>query len=173
MIKKIPHEWYLFYRSRVSTVTNEDGAVTHYTRTTPKACFPWKTRAGTQPKVTNTTSWTGSLWKQREEIFLKKLLIAFLLVFTIAIMAGCAEQNKEIPNVQFTAATLAEYDGKDGRSAYIAVDGLVYDASNHKSWTDGEHHGFSAGKDLSEEFHKTHKETTLRKLPIMGTYIDG
>jgi predicted heme/steroid binding protein len=106
-------------------------------------------------------------------IVMRKLFITLLLVLITATMAvGCTEQNTEIPDVQFTAETLAEYDGKDGRPAYIAVDGLVYDVSNHKSWTMGEHHGFSAGEDLTDYFNENHKAATLRKLPVMGAYTD-
>lgn len=103
---------------------------------------------------------------------MRKIYIPLLFVFVITLSASCAKQDAEIPDVQFTAAILAEYDGKDGHPAYIAVDGLVYDVSNHKSWTSGEHHGFEAGKDLTDDFNENHKAATLRKLPVMGIYID-
>jgi predicted heme/steroid binding protein len=103
---------------------------------------------------------------------MRKFYTVLLLVFSIILIAGCTKQSSDIPEAQFTAATLAEYDGRDGHPAYIAVDGLVYDVSNHKSWTNGEHHDFDAGKDLSADFNENHKAATLRKLPTMGTYID-
>jgi predicted heme/steroid binding protein len=111
--------------------------------------------------------------EQKKEATMRKSFIILLLIFSVALFIGCTKQDTVIPDVKFTAATLAEYDGQDGRPAYIAIDGLVYDVSNHKSWTNGEHHGFEAGKDLSAEFKENHKEGTLRKLPVVGTYADA
>ncbi|GHU51864.1 hypothetical protein FACS1894132_00240 [Clostridia bacterium] len=104
---------------------------------------------------------------------MRKFYIWLLLAFSIVFIVGCTEPIREIPETQFTAETLAKYDGQDGNPAYIAIDGLVYDVSNHNSWKSGKHHGFVAGKDLSAEFNKKHKTATLRKLPIMGTYIES
>ncbi|MDW7655594.1 MAG: cytochrome b5 domain-containing protein [Bacillota bacterium] len=47
---------------------------------------------------------------------------------------------------------LAQYDGLEGRKAYIAVDGVVYDVTEIPQWKDGFHQGrFQAGKDYSAE----------------------
>jgi predicted heme/steroid binding protein len=103
---------------------------------------------------------------------MKRVFVLLLLAYIATTVIGCTKQDATIPDLLFTAPVLAEYDGKDGRPAYIAVDGLVYDVTNHKSWINGEHHGFVAGKDLSDGFNESHKATTLRKLPIMGSYAD-
>jgi len=55
----------------------------------------------------------------------------------------------------FTLSELAEFDGKDGRLAYVAVDGVVYDVTGSPDWQEGVHTrcglGAAAGKDLSQE----------------------
>lgn len=57
--------------------------------------------------------------------------------------------------VDYTLEELAKFDGKEGRLAYVAVDGIVYDVTDSKSWEDGAHAGFEAGKDLTEEIKKS------------------
>ena len=57
--------------------------------------------------------------------------------------------------VDYTLEELSKFDGKEGRLSYVAVDGIVYDVSESKAWKDGEHSGFQAGKDLTEEIKKS------------------
>ena len=53
----------------------------------------------------------------------------------------------------FTVEELSEFDGKGGRQAYVAVDGVVYDITGASQWEDGKHTPCNldamAGKDLS------------------------
>ena len=51
----------------------------------------------------------------------------------------------------FTLDELKNYDGKEGRKAYIAVDGVVYDVTNVAAWQGGTHHGNNAGNDVSRQ----------------------
>lgn len=39
---------------------------------------------------------------------------------------------------KFTKETLSNYNGKNGRSAYIAFNGTVYDVTNNTHWLNGE-----------------------------------
>lgn len=85
------------------------------------------------------------------------------------------ETNTEqtIPDKTFTLEELSQYDGKDGREAYIAIDGVVYNVTDVHGWIEGEHEGYSAGKDLTAAFESSpHKESTLNGLEIIGTLID-
>lgn len=66
----------------------------------------------------------------------------------------------------FTLETLAQYNGKNGQPAYIAVDGVVYDVSSE--FRNGNHHGYSAGTDLSEAFHRQHAENYLEVITTVG-----
>lgn len=68
----------------------------------------------------------------------------------------------------YTADSLAVYNGLNGQPAYAAIDGLVYDFS--RLFRNGNHHGYSAGKDLSAAFHGEHPNSFLNGYNIVGTY---
>lgn len=69
----------------------------------------------------------------------------------------------------FTLDELKNYDGKEGRKAYIAVDGVVYDVTNVAAWQGGTHHGNNAGNDVSDRIFKApHGKSTLEKLEVVG-----
>ncbi|MFD0896631.1 cytochrome b5 domain-containing protein [Loigolactobacillus binensis] len=71
----------------------------------------------------------------------------------------------------FSQAELAEFDGSNGKKAYVAIDGVVYDVTDVKAWSEGKHHGQTAGKDLSAVIVKApHKKSVLAKLPVVGKY---
>ena len=59
----------------------------------------------------------------------------------------------------------------NGNLAYVAVDGIVYDVTPIKAWTNGSHYGVKAGTDATEFFktcHQNEKEL-LQKLKVVGT----
>lgn len=69
----------------------------------------------------------------------------------------------------FTLDELKNYDGKEGRKAYIAVDGVVYDVTNVAAWQGGAHHGNNAGNDVSDRIVKApHGKSILEKLEVVG-----
>lgn len=74
----------------------------------------------------------------------------------------------------FTLTELAEFDGRGGKPAYIAVDGVVYDLSGSAIWLEGEHTpcnlGAMAGRDLSEELKQapTSMRENLKRFPAVG-----
>lgn len=69
----------------------------------------------------------------------------------------------------FTLDELKNYDGKEGRKAYIAVDGVVYDVTNIAAWQGGTHHGNNAGNDVSDRIVKApHGKSILEKLEVVG-----
>ncbi len=74
---------------------------------------------------------------------------------------------------QFTIAELSQFDGKEGRSAYIAYNGKVYDATRSQPWAEGKHMGVHvAGTDLTDVLAKApHGEDKLASLPILGTLV--
>lgn len=54
-------------------------------------------------------------------------------------------------SLELTLEELAKYNGKNGERAYVAVDGVIYDVTDSRAWKNGDHNGFEAGKDLTEE----------------------
>lgn len=77
--------------------------------------------------------------------------------------------------LELTLAELAEYDGKDGNPAYVAVDGLIYDFSDLDLWADGEHQGqHTAGQDLTDAIddESPHGRAVLDRAPVVGRLID-
>lgn len=67
-----------------------------------------------------------------------------------------SENNEEVTGYrsgkEFTLEELEGFDGKNGNSAYVAVDGTIYDVTESSFWRSGNHFGVQAGKDLTEQF---------------------
>lgn len=114
---------------------------------------------------------------------MKITMIAFILSL---VLLGCAPSsnnntptppyptNPSNPNSPgeelevFTLAELAAFDGKDGRKAYVAVDGTVYDVSDVPQWSGG-HQGLTPGQDHSAAIEQSpHGKNVLRNLPVVG-----
>jgi len=73
----------------------------------------------------------------------------------------------------FTLEELSQYDGSDGKEAYVAVSGVVYDVSGIIAWAGGTHFGLSAGKELTTAFEDCHQGSVelLEKIPRIGILI--
>jgi predicted heme/steroid binding protein len=75
----------------------------------------------------------------------------------------------------FTPAELAEFDGKDGNPAYVAVDGIVYDITGNTYWPGGDHSvcnlDAAAGKDLSDIMDQSppRMRALIEDQPVVGT----
>lgn len=92
------------------------------------------------------------------------LAAAFLLT-GFAFTASLAEDKPLLLSLE----ELAQYDGKDGRPAYAAVDGVIYDVTESPAWAQGAHKGQQAGLDLSEAFKNSpHDISTLDKVEKIG-----
>jgi len=65
---------------------------------------------------------------------------------------------------------LEENNGKDGKPAYFAYKGKVYEVTDSAMWLDGEHMGLHvAGKDLTEELEMApHREENFDKVKFVG-----
>jgi predicted heme/steroid binding protein len=68
---------------------------------------------------------------------------------------------------------LAHNNGKEGKPAYIAFKGVVYEVSDSAFWMEGDHMGaHDAGKDLTEEIELApHREETLQKVKQVGVLV--
>lgn len=106
---------------------------------------------------------------------MKSVFIATIIV-VLLMFSGCSgklttdDTTGTSQQRVFTLVELKEYDGKDGRPAYIAVKGVVYDVTNSPHFTNGVHNNCDstvAGADLTDLFH--HFPGVLKKLQVVGT----
>lgn len=114
----------------------------------------------------------------------RTFIIIGILMLLFALTACATDQTKEVEETTatladealpiFTAETLAEFNGKDGKAAYVAYEGKVYDVSEIAAWKEGIHQGrFEAGKDYTEVLNNEapHKPTNLTdNAPIVGLF---
>lgn len=70
----------------------------------------------------------------------------------------------------FTIEELAQFDGSNGKPAYVAVQGIVYDVNLEPTWGGGTHFSLFAGKDLTDFYLGCHQGNlnAVRKLPVVG-----
>ena len=52
--------------------------------------------------------------------------------------------------MMLTLEELAAYNGENGMPAYVAVEGKIYDVTNHPQWSTGMHGGNMAGTDITD-----------------------
>lgn len=113
------------------------------------------------------------------------LILLALILGSLLILTSCASSSTEVSDSTaaseteadkvFTLAELSEFDGQDGRAAYIAVDGVVYDVTDIPQWAGGSHAGgeILAGKDYSEEIrsispHGTSMLSRAKKIGVLA-----
>ena len=77
--------------------------------------------------------------------------------------------------IELTLDELAYYDGTDGKPAYVAVDGVVYDMSDSSRWRGGNHNGYQAGQDLTNVIDNIspHGRRTLSRVPQVGILVES
>jgi predicted heme/steroid binding protein len=72
----------------------------------------------------------------------------------------------------FTLAELATFDGKDGRSAYVAYKGVVYDLTDSPMWPAGDHEdAHKAGGDLTKEHEDAPHDVYVTDFPEVGRLV--
>lgn len=88
--------------------------------------------------------------------------------------AFTAEEKSRIASVSVSAEDLAAATCEDGAKCWIAIDGVVYDVAPLPSWARGQHHGLTAGNDLTEKFYQSgHGVDHLNMLGVVGAYPSG
>lgn len=72
-----------------------------------------------------------------------------------------------------TKQELAENNGKNGKPAYFAYKGKVYDVTQSSFWIDGDHLGMhEAGRDLTEELEMApHREENFARVKFVGDLV--
>ena len=75
------------------------------------------------------------------------------------------------PDGVYDPATLAAFDGRDGRPALVAVRDAVYDVSALARWRGGAHMKHAAGNDLTAELARApHDATLLARAQRVGAF---
>ncbi len=69
-----------------------------------------------------------------------------------------------------TREELAQHDGREGRRAYVAVNGKIYDFTGSDRWQAGDHLGrHRAGEDLTEALLKApHVRAVVERFPVVA-----
>lgn len=114
---------------------------------------------------------------------MKKLLLLLILILILSLtLVGCGsdqptggdgpEEEQEL--IELSLEELREFNGQDGNPAYIAVDGVIYNVSNSRRWANGEHNGYRAGNDLSDEIRdiSPHGARVLERMPVVGNIVE-
>lgn len=71
---------------------------------------------------------------------------------------------------QFTIEELKGFDGRDGKPAYVAYKGTVYDVTESAMWGDGDHEGMhQAGADMTTEHEDAPHDVYVTDFPEVGT----
>jgi predicted heme/steroid binding protein len=93
-----------------------------------------------------------------------------LLIIGISVTVNAQEPTTPEQSRLFTLEELAGYTGQDGKPAYIAVDGVVYDMTKVPEWMGGMHIGYAAGHDVTEILNTIapHGRELLEGIPIVG-----
>ena len=70
---------------------------------------------------------------------------------------------------KFSLNELSQFDGKNGKPAYIGYSGKVYDVTDSIEWAEGDHLGHTAGQDLSEAMEiAPHGSEILERMKVVG-----
>jgi predicted heme/steroid binding protein/uncharacterized membrane protein len=137
---------------------------------------------GTLLTVARNPSW-GTFFTTRFGILLAVKISLFLLMFfsaivvTIYIGPKLRKQKTLVPAMDEDGACtpdgLCQFDGKDGRPAYIAYKGLIYDMTGSRLWKNGSHMmKHAAGSDLTAMLSTApHGEDKILAMPLAGRLL--
>ncbi|MTV47885.1 cytochrome B5 [Heliobacillus mobilis] len=98
-----------------------------------------------------------------------KLPTLFNEAFSNQVQECNTSRSTKATQVVIPRQELSKYNGKNGFSAYVAINGIVYDVTNNPSWINASHFGLLAGKDLTQEYNSCHTgQSLLGRLSIVG-----
>jgi predicted heme/steroid binding protein/uncharacterized membrane protein len=110
------------------------------------------------------------------KIFLYLIMLSSAVVVTIYIGPKLRKQKTLAPVLENGACTpdgLCQFDGRDGRPAYVAYQGVIYDVTKSRLWKNGSHvTKHSAGGDLTDLLGTApHGEDKILVMPRVGTLL--
>lgn len=85
--------------------------------------------------------------------------------------APAAKPAASEPLKAFTPEELAQCTGRDGKPALVAINGLVYDVSDHPAFAAGTHFGMRCGQDVTETFMRFHGDDRFKQLKLVGKLV--
>lgn len=107
------------------------------------------------------------LTRERKIILLAYIFGLFLL-FTPSLYSTFAHTFDKSKRV-FTLEELAAFDGKDGRPAYYAYEGKIYDVTESTLFKEGKHFQHEAGQDLTGQLEGApHAEEVFAPFEVVG-----
>jgi predicted heme/steroid binding protein len=118
----------------------------------------------------------GTLLVIKIAIFLVMVIAALSVVLLIAPrLRRKKRQPAPVVKDELTVTELSRFDGKDGRPAYFAYDGQVFDATESKLWKKGLHMGrHNAGEDLTDALKLApHGSDKIMGMPVAARIVQG
>jgi predicted heme/steroid binding protein/uncharacterized membrane protein len=124
------------------------------------------------------------LWETRFGVLLIIKVILFLIMagsalYVVLFIGPRLKRKKETgkvgPKESLSTHELLSFDGSDGRAAYIAYKGQIFDMSQSKFWKNGSHFGrHKAGADLTDMLKKApHGDEKIFEMPQVGKLSVG
>jgi predicted heme/steroid binding protein len=116
----------------------------------------------------------GVLLTAKIAIFLVMVTTAVLVTFVIGPRLKRRQQTIDQRKKDMAADDISQFDGKEGRPAYFAYQGRIYDATGSGLWKKGNHVGkHQAGFDLSDALKLApHGEEKIASLPFVGRLLE-
>jgi predicted heme/steroid binding protein/uncharacterized membrane protein len=111
------------------------------------------------------------------KIFLYLLMLSSAVVVTLYIGPKLRKQKTLVPAMDDNGAcsidALCQFNGTDGRPAYVAYKGLIYDMTGSKLWKKGSHMTkHAAGNDLTDMLKTApHGDDKILGMPLAGKLL--
>lgn len=117
----------------------------------------------------------GILLTIKIALFLVMVSTAVIVTFVIGPRLKRRRTAVDARDGDLTLEELSRYDGKEGRPAYFAFRGRIFDASGSRMWKGGTHLGrHPAGFDLTDALKQApHGEDKIVALPAVGALAAG
>jgi predicted heme/steroid binding protein len=113
----------------------------------------------------------GILLSVKIALFLIMFLSAVIVTLFIGPRLRQRRNAERKTDGKYSAEELSHFDGREGRPAYVAYNGTLYDVTGSKLWKGGSHlKKHNAGNDLTELLKTApHGEEKVLAMPVAGT----
>lgn len=109
------------------------------------------------------------------KVALYLVMVATAVVVTFVVGPRLKQRARAVDRgkKELTPRELSAFDGKEGRPAYFAYRGRIYDATGSRLWKGGVHVGkHPAGFDLTDALKQApHGEEKIASLPVAGSLV--